>query len=74
MLTALLKPENSLDVLRQRPTDVETKAWAVSYMKESTASFQYTESVLQTLMQQAKEEIARLGGNDALSRILEKLA
>jgi geranylgeranyl diphosphate synthase type 3 len=61
------------DVLRQRPTDYSTKAWAVTYMRDHTKSFAYTREILSCLLAQATEEVARLGGNPQLEVILKKL-
>lgn len=59
-----------LNVLRQRPTDNELKAYAVSYMKEKTKSLTYTREVMSVLEAQANREVARLGDNPALRSIL----
>lgn len=61
------------DVLRQRPTDDAIKAYAVSYMDSKTQSFAYTRAVLRKLEAQARAEIARLGGNEGLSRFLDRM-
>jgi geranylgeranyl diphosphate synthase type 3 len=62
-----------LDVLRQRPTDIELKTYAVNYMDSQTHSFEYTRQVLEKLDEQAREEIARLGGNPGLTVFLDRM-
>ncbi|KAJ1595897.1 hypothetical protein NDA14_006269 [Ustilago hordei] len=67
-----------LNVLKQRPTDLATKQYAVSYMRNVTKSFDYTTDVLQRLDAQANKEIARLEqvlgiANPGLKAILEAL-
>lgn len=42
-------------------------------MTTVTNSFEYTRKVLETLTQQAREEVDRLGGNKGVEAILEKL-
>lgn len=42
-------------------------------MESKTRSFEYTRQVLATLMQQARDEIKRLGGNKSVEAILERL-
>ncbi|KAH9819466.1 isoprenoid synthase domain-containing protein [Melampsora americana] len=60
-----------MNILRQKPTDIGTKSFAVSYMKDQTKSLQYTREVLACLEEQAIEEVTRLGGNPALESIFE---
>lgn len=43
-------------------------------MRDHTKSFAYTLQVLSNLERQAREEIARLGGNPQLSAILDSLS
>ncbi|CAD6568039.1 MAG: geranylgeranyl pyrophosphate synthetase [Cyphobasidiales sp. Tagirdzhanova-0007] len=62
-----------LNVLRQRPTDDSLKSYAVFYMENNTRSFDYTRQVLGKLDQQARIEIERLGGNEGLTRFLDKM-
>jgi geranylgeranyl diphosphate synthase type 3 len=62
------------DVLKQRPTDEATKAWAVGYMRDETQSFEYTRTVVLQLKEQALQEIGRLGGHKMLERILDTIA
>ncbi|KDN48185.1 terpenoid synthase [Tilletiaria anomala UBC 951] len=49
-----------LNVLKQRPTDLATKSYAVSYMREATKSFNYTRDVLRRLDVQARAEVVRI--------------
>ncbi|SJX64917.1 related to farnesyltranstransferase (al-3) [Sporisorium reilianum f. sp. reilianum] len=67
-----------LNVLKQRPTDLATKQYAVSYMRNVTRSFEYTVDVLERLDAQAHREIRRLEAalvipNPRLKAILEAL-
>ena len=62
-----------LNILRAKPTDVDTKAYAVKYMDEVTHSFAYTRKVLARLMVDARGEVEKLGGNRAVAAILDKL-
>lgn len=62
-----------LNILRERPTDHETKAYAVKYMDEKTRTFEYTRKVLDRLMLDARGEVERLGGNRAVEAILDQL-
>ncbi|PWN53149.1 terpenoid synthase [Violaceomyces palustris] len=68
---------NILNVLKQRPTDLATKTYAVSYMRNVTRSFEYTEDVLKRLDSQTRDEVksveSQLGKNPALLAILEAL-
>jgi geranylgeranyl diphosphate synthase type 3 len=45
----------------------------VEYLKTKTRSFEYTLGVLEKLENQARAEIARLGGNVGLERIIDAL-
>lgn len=49
------------------------KRYAVNYMRDRTASFEYTRGVLDKLDRQARDEVARLGGNPKLEAILDAL-
>lgn len=40
---------------------------------EKLGSFQYTRDVLQSLDEQAREEVTRLGGNPHMDKLLDKL-
>lgn len=62
-----------LNILRQRPTDDVTKAYAVSYMREQTGSLTYARLVLDVLEAQAHAEVARLGQNEALESIFSMM-
>lgn len=67
-----------LNVLKQRPTDLATKQYAVSYMRNVTKSFHYTTDVLDRLDTQARNEIQRLEHhlgipNPTLNAILDAL-
>jgi len=62
-----------LNVLQKRPTTPTTKKYIVGYMDNATNSFAYTRSVIANLEKQAYAEVARLGGNKKLEKILERL-
>ncbi|KAJ7815709.1 isoprenoid synthase domain-containing protein [Mycena olivaceomarginata] len=62
-----------LDILKQRPTTPTLKSPVVEYLKTKTRSFEYTLGVLEKLENQARSEIARLGGNVGLERIIDAL-
>ncbi|KAJ7201877.1 isoprenoid synthase domain-containing protein, partial [Mycena pura] len=62
-----------LDILKQRPTTPTLKFPVVEYLKTKTRSFEYTLGVLEKLENQARAEIARLGGNVGLERIIDAL-
>lgn len=61
------------DVLRQRPTNIELKTYAVTYMDSHTDSFGYTRQVLERLDEQARGEVERLGGNPGLTKFLDRM-
>ncbi|EXJ93269.1 hypothetical protein A1O1_01661 [Capronia coronata CBS 617.96] len=50
-----------INILKQKPTDVEVKKYAVQYM-EGTGSFEYTRKVVQELKQKASALIAEMDG------------
>lgn len=60
-------------VLQKRPTTPTLKHYAIDYLRTKTKSFDYTLMVMQSLEQQARDEIARLGGNPKLEMILDVL-
>ncbi|KAG1839915.1 isoprenoid synthase domain-containing protein [Suillus subalutaceus] len=60
-------------VLQKRPTTPTLKHHAIDYLRTKTKSFDYTLVVMQSLEQQAREEIARLGGNPKLEMMLDVL-
>ncbi|KAG8951587.1 geranylgeranyl pyrophosphate synthetase [Tulasnella sp. 424] len=62
-----------LNVLAKRPSTPTMKRYAVNYMRDRTASFEYTRGVLDKLDRQARDEVARLGGNPKLEAILDAL-
>lgn len=62
-----------MSVLQKRPTTPTLKHHAIDYLRTKTKSFDYTLVVMQSLEQQAREEIARLGGNLKLEMMLDVL-
>jgi geranylgeranyl diphosphate synthase type 3 len=69
-------PENQelLHILAQRPTDVDTKKYAVHYI-ESTGSLEYTKELVEILLAKAKEEAEAIdAGSDKSKGILKLLS
>lgn len=62
-----------INVLQKRPSTPTTKRYAIDYMENITASFEYTRGVLRTLDRQTREEIDRLGGNPKLMELMDML-
>ncbi|KAG1782064.1 isoprenoid synthase domain-containing protein [Suillus placidus] len=62
-----------MSVLQKRPTTSTLKHQAIDYLRTKTKSFDYTLVVMHSLEQQAREEIARLGGNPQLEMMLDVL-
>lgn len=62
-----------LNVLQKRPTNPELKLHIIEYLRNETKSFSYTVSVLDNLEAQTRQEIARLGGNQTLEKIMDLL-
>lgn len=60
-------------VLQKRPITPTLKHHAIDYLRTKTKSFDYTLVVMQSLEKQARAEIARLGGNPKLEKILDIL-
>jgi geranylgeranyl diphosphate synthase type 3 len=61
------------DVLQKRPKTPTLKIHTIDYLRDSTKSFEYTNSVLDKLESQIRNEISRLGGNQHLDRIMDVL-
>ncbi|KAJ3565322.1 hypothetical protein NP233_g7698 [Leucocoprinus birnbaumii] len=62
-----------LNVLQKRPTTPTLKVHTINYLRDSTKSFEYTMSVLDKLELQTRQEIARLGGNKQLDKLMDLL-
>ncbi|CCM02947.1 uncharacterized protein FIBRA_05062 [Fibroporia radiculosa] len=62
-----------MNVLQKRPTTPTLKVHTVAYLKNHTKSFDYTFRVLRSLEDQIRKEIARLGGNVGLVKIVDTL-
>ncbi|KAI0628363.1 terpenoid synthase [Trametes polyzona] len=62
-----------LNVLQKRPTTPTLKIHTINYLREHTKSFEYTLDVMHDLEAQIRAEIARLGGNERLERIMDTL-
>ncbi|THH09641.1 hypothetical protein EW145_g1870 [Phellinidium pouzarii] len=54
-----------LNVLQKRPTTPTLKHFTINYLAKHTKSFDYTLSVLESLETQIRDEIVRLGSNEA---------
>ncbi|KAF7375744.1 hypothetical protein MSAN_00464000 [Mycena sanguinolenta] len=72
-IRANLADTRILELLEQRPTTDELKAPVVDYLKTETRSFEYTLGVLDKMESQVRAEVARLGGNEGLERIIDAL-
>ncbi|KAF8229567.1 terpenoid synthase [Tricholoma matsutake] len=62
-----------LNVLQKRPSSPTLKVHTINYLKNQTKSFDYTLSVLDSLEAQTRQEIQRLGGNQGLEKIMDRL-
>jgi len=62
-----------LKILKQKPTDVEIKRYALGIM-EKTGSFEYTKVVLKEHEAKIMEELVKLGGNSTLTSLVEHLS
>ena len=62
-----------VDVLQKRPTTPTLKTYTIAYLRDQTQSFAYTLAVMRRLEGQINAEIARLGGNAGLERIMKAL-
>lgn len=63
-----------LSILSQRTKDDNVKRLTVDYMDKVTDTFGYTRRILNELLQDSKNSIEKLGGNEVLSLILQKLS
>ncbi|XP_066968194.1 terpene synthase [Macrobrachium rosenbergii] len=61
-----------INIIRQRPKDLEVKRYCVSLL-EKFGSLEHTKETLWKLESDARNEIARLGGNPHLERVLDEL-
>jgi geranylgeranyl diphosphate synthase type 3 len=62
-----------MNILKQRTTDIDLKKHFLQVL-EDTGSFAYTVKVLSELETKALQEIERLGGNEILEQIIDKLS
>ena len=67
----MLRHRHFVDVLQKRPSTPTMKFYAIEYLRHGTYSFQYSESVLARLDTQ---DIKILGGNEALTNLLDALS
>jgi len=62
-----------MNILKQRTQDRDVKNYAVNYMRDQTRSFEYCKRVIRKLEVSVRAEIARLGGNKPLEKIVDKM-
>ena len=72
-LVALAKGNANIDILKQHTNSDEIKLYCIQYMRDETRSFAYTRAVLRELDFGARREVERLGGNNGLISILDRL-
>lgn len=76
LIHSILATPNSravINILRQHTEDRDLKLHCLTCL-EKTNSFAYTRDTLRVIEQDARTEIARLGGNPRLTLLLDKLA
>ncbi|THH07434.1 hypothetical protein EW146_g9317, partial [Bondarzewia mesenterica] len=61
-------------ILQKRPTTPTLKLHAIDHLRHRTHSFEYTESILNTLETRIRCEIEALGGNDQLIVLVDMLS
>ena len=61
-----------MNILRQRPKDVEVKKYAIQLL-EDAGSFEYTREQMKLLDNKIRREIEKLNGNELLKRLLDEL-
>jgi len=61
-----------MKIIRQRPEDIEVKKFCISLLEEA-GSFSYTLGVMRDLDESIRGEIARLGGNPVLEKVMDEL-
>ncbi|KAG1464357.1 hypothetical protein G6F56_005099 [Rhizopus delemar] len=62
-----------LNIISQKPTSVEVKQYALEIVKRA-GSFEYVRGFLQRKEKEALDEIARLGGNLVLEKVIHALS
>ncbi|CAH1405829.1 unnamed protein product [Nezara viridula] len=74
MHAILSRPDDKkvFNILRQRPKAVEVKRYCISLLEEF-GSFDYTRKVLDDLEKEARNEVARLGGNPRMDSLLDEI-
>jgi geranylgeranyl diphosphate synthase, type III len=60
------------DIIRQRTKDIEVKRYCVNLL-DKFGSFEYTRQVLAQLDNEARDEVANLGGNPLMESLLDEL-
>lgn len=62
-----------MNIISQKPTSVEVKQYALEIVKRA-GSFEYVRGFLQRKEKEALDEIARLGGNLVLEKVIHALS
>ncbi|KAI8076822.1 geranylgeranyl pyrophosphate synthase [Halteromyces radiatus] len=62
-----------MNIISQKPTAVEVKLYALEIIKR-TGSFEYVREFMKKKENEARQEIARLGGNPILEKLLDALS
>lgn len=70
----MLRHRHFVDVLQKRPSTPTMKFYAIEHLRHGTYSFQYSESVLARLDTRIRKDIKILGGNEALTNLLDALS
>jgi len=70
------QPESTIliDILNERPSSPTRKLEAIDFLRHQTHSFDYCQSVLETLEAQIRRDIEQLGGNEPLTGLVDLLA
>jgi len=63
-----------LNVLQKRPTTPTLKKHVIGYLANTTHSFTYTLSIMDTFREKVKRELERVGGNPKMEAIVELLS
>ncbi|KAI8853020.1 geranylgeranyl pyrophosphate synthase [Chytridium lagenaria] len=72
-IKATVNDNQLASILRQRTTDIDVKKYAIKLM-EKTKTFEATAAKLKEIETSARAEIARLGGNPLLEKVVDLLS
>ncbi|KAJ3195442.1 Geranylgeranyl pyrophosphate synthase [Irineochytrium annulatum] len=67
-----LTADQIADIIRQRTKDIDVKKYAIKLMQQ-TKTFEYTVTRLKELERESRTEIADLGGNPLLEKVIDFL-